>query len=387
MYEKEYLMLPGPTPVPPRVLRAMSEPLVNHRGPSFKKLIEEVTEGIQYVYQTKNDVLTLPSSGTGGLEAAIVNFLSPGDKVLALSIGAFGERFATIARNYGCIVEQIDYEWGTAANPDDVRTRLSADTKGEYKAVLVTHNETSTGVANDLKAISEARGNHPALLLVDSVSGLGVMDAKTDDWQLDVVVTAAQKGFMIPPGVAFVSVSPRAWKAYESSKAPKFYWDLGTAKKYLEKGQTSWTPPIPQYTALKEALKIFRDKGMDYIFTKQLYLRDITRAGVKAMGLKLVAADEVASAAVTAVWAPEGIEGKLINKKMREEYNVVVAGGQKKMENKAFRIGHLGYVQHVDMLVVIAALEMCLLDLGYPVELGKGVKAAQEVIMSRKGIL
>lgn len=387
MYEKEYLMLPGPTPVPPRVLRALSEPLINHRGPSFKKLLEEVTEGIQYVYQTKNDVLTLPSSGTGGMEAAIVNFLSPGDKVLALSVGAFGERFATIARNYGCVVEQIDYEWGTAVNPEDVRERLSADVSGTYKAVLVTHNETSTGVSNDLKAISAARGDHPALLLVDSVSGLGVMECKTDEWQLDVVVTAAQKGFMIPPGISFVSVSPRAWKAYEQSKAPKFYWDLGLAKKFLEKGQTAWTPPIPQYTGLQEALKIFREKGMDYIFAKQLYLRDITRAGIKAIGLKPVAADAIASAAVTSVWAPEGIEGKAINKKLREEYNVVVAGGQKKMENRSFRIGHIGYVQHVDILVVIAALEMCLTELGLPVELGKGVKAAQEVIMSRKGII
>ncbi|ABZ83709.1 soluble hydrogenase, small (42 kd) subunit, putative [Heliomicrobium modesticaldum Ice1] len=387
MFEKEYLMLPGPTPVPPRLLRALSEPLINHRGPSFKRLIDEVTEGIRYAYQTKNDVLILPSSGTGGMEAAIVNFLSPGDKVLALSIGAFGDRFATIAQTYGCIVDKVDFEWGTAVDLNVVKAKLAADVNKEYKAILVTHNETSTGVCNDLKGLSEIRGDHPALILVDSVSGLGVMEVKTDEWGLDVIVTAAQKGFMIPPGVAFVSVSPRAWAAYEKSTAPKFYWDLGSAKKFLEKGQTPVTPAIPQLTGLREALQLFREKGREAVFAKQRYLRDITRAGVKALGLKLLADDAVASAAVTAVWAPEGIEAKAINKRMREAHNVVLAGGQKKLENKIFRIGHLGYGQHLDVLATVAALEMTLKELGYPVELGAGVKAAQEVIMSRKGLL
>ncbi|QGG48541.1 pyridoxal-phosphate-dependent aminotransferase family protein [Heliorestis convoluta] len=387
MYEKEYLMLPGPTPVPPRVLRALSEPLINHRGPAFKKLIEDVTEGIKFVYQTKYDVLVLPASGTGGMEASIVNFLSPGDKVLALSIGAFGDRYATIAKNYGCVVDKVDFEWGTAIDLEAVKAKLAADVKQEYKAILVTHNETSTGVCNDLKGLAEIRGNHPALLLVDSVSGLGVMDVRPDEWGLDVVVTAAQKGFMIPPGLAFISVSPRAWEAYEQSKAPKFYWDLGSAKKFLDKGQTPVTPALPQYTGLREALKIFQEKGMEFMFAKQLYLRDMTRAAVKALGLKPLAEDAIASAAVTAVWAPEGIEAKAINKKMREEYNVVLAGGQKQLENRIFRIGHLGYVQHLDILATIGALEMCLQELGYPVELGQGTKAVQEVIMSRKGII
>ncbi|KAB2952875.1 alanine--glyoxylate aminotransferase family protein [Heliorestis acidaminivorans] len=387
MYEKEYLMLPGPTPVPPRVLRALSEPLINHRGPSFKKLIEDVTEGIRYVYQTKHDVLILPASGTGGMEASIVNFLSPGDKVLALSIGAFGDRYATIAKNYGCIVDKVDFEWGTAIDLDVVKAQLDADVNQEYKAILVTHNETSTGVCNDLEGLGNIRGDHPALLLVDSVSGLGVMDVRPDEWGLDVVVTAAQKGFMIPPGLAFISVSPKAWEAYAESKAPKFYWDLGSAKKFLEKGQTPVTPALPQYTGLREALKIFQEKGMDYMFAKQLYLRDMTRAAVKALGLKPLAEDAISSAAVTAVWAPDGIEAKAINKKMREEYNVVLAGGQKQLENKIFRIGHLGYVQHLDILATIGALEMCLQELGYPVVLGQGTKAVQEVIMSRKGII
>ncbi|MBM7868436.1 aminotransferase class V-fold PLP-dependent enzyme [Heliobacterium gestii] len=387
MQEKETPMLPGSTPVPPRLLRALSEPLLNQRGSSFKALIDDVTDGVKYAYQTNNDVLILPSSGTGGMEAAIVNFLSPGDKVLALSIGAFGDRFATIAQTHGCIVDKVDFPWGAAVDLQVVRERLAADVHKEYKAILVTHNETATGVCNDLQGLGQVRGDHPALILVDSVSALGVMEVKTDEWGLDVIVTAAQKGFLIPPGVCFVSVSPRAWAAYERSTSPKFYWDLGSAKKFLEKGQTPVTPAIPQLAGLREALKLFQEKGLDHIFAKQIYLRDITRAGVKALGLKPLADDAVASAAVTAVWAPAGIEARAINRKMREDYNVVLAGGQKKLENKIFRIGHLGYVQHLDILATIGALEMTLKELGVPIELGSGVKAAQNVIMSRKGLL
>ncbi|MDD2420982.1 MAG: alanine--glyoxylate aminotransferase family protein [Heliobacteriaceae bacterium] len=387
MYEKEYLMLPGPTPVPPRVLRTLSQPLINHRGPQFKELLEEVTAGVKRIYQTKNDVFIFPSSGTGGLEAAVVNFLSPGDKVLALSIGAFGDRFAKIAQIYGCAVDKVEFAWGTAVDPALVAAKLTADQGREYKAILVTHNETSTGVVNDIQAVSAARGDHPALIMVDAVSGLGVMDLKTDAWGLDVVVTAAQKAFMIPPGLSFVAVSPRAWEAFATATLPKFYWDLGQAKEYYAIGQTLVTPALPQINALRETLKIFAAKSLDQLFARQAYLRDITRAGVKGLGLKLLVPEEIASATVTAVCVPEGINIKQLMQKLREEYNVVLAGGQQKLAAKIFRIGHLGYIQHLDILAVIGALEMSLKELGFPVVLGQGVKAAQEVIMVRKGLL
>lgn len=382
--EKQYLQLPGPTPVPPRVLRALSEPMINHRGAEFRELLEEVTAGVKWSFQTENEVYIFPAAGTGGMEAAVVNFISPGEKVLAVSIGVFGNRFAEIAGRFGTRVEKLEFDWGTAADPGKIGQRLAEDEKREIKAVLITHNETSTGVINDLPAVRRAMGNHPALLIVDAVSSLGAMDLRTDEWGLDVVVTGAQKAFMLPPGLTMLSVSPRAWEAAQQCTNAKYYWDLGAARKYLEKGQTPYTPALPLLTGLRESLKMMRQEGLARSFARHALMRDMTRAAMRALGLELLCEDSVASAAVTAVRSPAGLEANRLRRVARENYNVVLAGGQQKLENVIFRLGHLGWVQPLDIIAAVAALEMALLDCGIPVPLGAGVTRAQEVLRAKR---
>lgn len=384
MREKQILLLPGPTPVPPRVLRAMAAPAINHRGPEFKELLFEVTEGVKKIYQTENDLFLLTASGTGAMEAAVANFVNEGDKVLVASIGAFGDRFAKICAQYGALVDKLDYQWGTAVNPEDIKAKLLDDTKKEIKAVFVQHNETSTGVLNDIKAISQARGDHPALLIVDAISGLAAAELLTDDWGLDVVISGSQKAFMMPPGLATISVSKRAWAAY-SAESPKFYFDLKPYKEYFEKGQPPWTPAISLVQGLRESLQIMLEEGLENIIRRHYLHRDMVRAAIKAIGLELLAQDQVASPAVTAVKSPAGILPSTITGKMREKYNVVVAGGQAKLKDEIFRIGHLGYVQPADLLAALAALEMVLRDEGIDVKLGSAVAAAQQVLEEKGG--
>ena len=382
--EKQYLQLPGPTPVPPRVLRALSEPMINHRGAEFRELLEEVTAGVKWSFQTENEVFIFPAAGTGGMEAAVVNFISPGEKVLAVSIGVFGNRFAEIAGRFGARVEKLEFDWGTAADPEKIGQRLAEDEKREIKAVLITHNETSTGVTNDLPAVRRAMGNHPALLIVDAVSSLGAMDLRTDEWGLDVVVTGAQKAFMLPPGLTMLSVSPRAWEAAQQCTNAKYYWDLGAARKYQEKGQTPYTPALPLLTGLRESLKMMRQEGLTGSFDRHARMRDMTRAAMRALGLELLCEDAVASAAVTAVRSPAGLEANRLRRVARENYNVVLAGGQQKLDNVIFRLGHLGWVQPLDIIAAIAAVEMALLDCGVPVPLGAGVTKAQEMLRAER---
>ena len=379
--KKQYLLLPGPTPVPSQVLRGLAKPMINHRGPEFKKLLIEVSEGLKEVFSTENEVLVFPSAGTGGMEAAVVNFVSPGEKVLVVSIGNFGDRFAEICRRFGAVVEKMDFPWGTAADPAVLEDRIKKDTGKEIKAVFVTHNETSTGVTNDLPQLRAALGDHPALFIVDSVSGLGAMPLETDAWKLDVVVAGSQKSFMLPPGLSFVSVSERAWERAEKCTNPRYYWDLRAAREFAQKGQTPYTPALPQLTGLVESLKMIKEEGKENVIARHRMLRDMVRSGVRALGLSLLAEDDVASTAVTAVLAPEGIAADTIRSTMREKFNVVVAGGQSKLKNKIFRIGHLGYVQELDILAALAALEMSLALCGYQVNIGQGVRAAQEVVM------
>ena len=381
MDDKQYLMLPGPTPVPPQVLRALAKPMINHRGPEFKELFAELTAGLKEVYSTENDVLIFPSAGSGAMEAAVVNFISPGDKVLVVSIGNFGERFAEISRRFGAVVEKLDFPWGTAADPTALEERIKQDTNKEIKAVFVTHNETSTGVTNNLPALRKALGDHPALFIVDSVSGLGAMELETDAWNLDVVVAGSQKSFMIPPGLSFISVSKRAWEVAEKCTNARFYWDIAAARKYAEKGQTPYTPAIPQLTALAESLQMIKAEGLPNVIARHRRLRDMVRAGVRAMGLEPLADDLVASNAVTAITAPTGVEVDTMRRVLREKFHVIVAGGQSQLKGKIFRIGHLGYVQELDILAALAALEMSLVMCGYKVNLGQGIRAAQEIAM------
>lgn len=381
MKGEPYLLLPGPTPVPERVSRAMNRPMINHRGPEFKSILEYVVAGIKRVYRTKANLLIYPASGTGGLEAAVVNFISPGDKVLAISIGVFGDRFASIAKTFGAEVEKMDFAWGTGADPEKIKERLARDEKHEIKAILITHNETSTGAFNDIKAIREAMGDHPALFMVDAVSGLAAIDLHMDEWQLDVVISGSQKAFMIPPGLSFLAFSERAYEVYQKNTNTRYYWDLAEGLNYQQKGQTPFTPPISLYYGLHEALQMMIEEGLDQVISRHRAYRDMVRSSVKAMGLSLLTEDRYASSAVTSVVAPENIGANAIRRAMQEEFNIILAGGQQSLDNVIFRIGHLGYVRELDLLSVLAALEITLVKFDYPLELGTGLKVAQKAIV------
>lgn len=380
MIGEQYLLLPGPTPVPDRVMRAMSKPLVNHRGPEFKELLIQVTAGVKKVYRTRGNVLIYPASGTGGLEAAVVNFISPGDKVLAVSIGVFGDRFADIAARFGARVEKLAFPWGKAADAQQIKEILDRDKQAEIKAVLVTQNETSTGVYNDLKSISQACAGHPALLLVDAVSGLGAVDLRMDEWGLDVVISGSQKAFMIPPGMSFMAFNEKALQVHRNCTCPRYYWDLDWGMKYLEKGQNPFTPPISLYYGLGEALTMLFEEGLDQVLERHRNYRTMVRSSVKAMGLEPLAEDDCASPAVTSVVAPGRKGANKLRSVLQNEYNITLAGGQQSLDDVIFRIGHLGYIRELDLLSVLAALEIVLIKSGYPLELGVGVKEAQHFL-------
>ena len=358
----EQLRIPGPTPCPDEVLQAMSRQMINHRGPQFAQILADVTTKLKQLFQTKGDVFLLTGSGTGGLEAAIVNTLSPGDTVLSVSIGVFGERFATIAEKFGAEVIPLRFEWGKAADADAVRQALKAEPK--IKAVLVTHNETSTGVTNDLASISSVVKEADKLLLVDAISSLGSINLPVDDWHCDVTVTGSQKGWMVPPGLTMVSVSQEAWQAQAKARMPRFYWDFAKAKSYLESGQTPWTPVISVIFALSVALDMILKEGLTNIFTRHARVAQAAQEGIKSLGLSLFAEESHASNTVTAV-AANGLDTKKMLKILREEYQVILAGGQQKLDGKIFRIGHLGWVNEDDIEVVISALKIVLPQAGF----------------------
>ena len=359
------LRIPGPTPCPDDVLEAMGRQMINHRGPEFAELLERVTDGLKLLFQTEHDVLILTASGTGAMEAMVVNTLSPGDRVLAVSIGAFGDRFGSIAETYGAGVERLSFEWRTAADPEAVAQALEQD--DSYRAVLVTHNETSTGVTNDLEAIASAirRVRPDVLILVDAISSLGSLPCAVDAWDLDVVATGSQKGWMVPPGLAMVSVGPRGWQAFERAKMPRFYFDFGRARDFLTKRQTPWTPAVSIFYALDVSLQHLVEEGVEGIVARHRRLGELTRREVKALGLKLFADERFASNTVTAVRVPEGVQGSALTKMLREEYQVVVAGGQGKLAGQIFRIGHLGWAAEEDIQAAIEALRGALPRLGY----------------------
>lgn len=359
------LRIPGPTPCPEDVLQAMSRQMINHRGPEFKDMLARITTGLQNMFLTRNDVLTLTSAGTGAIESAVVNTLSAGDKALCVSIGVFGDRFADIAKTYGVDVTKLSFEQGTAADPEQISAALKAN--DSFKAVMVTHNETSTGVTNDLGAIAKAiRSVRPdILILVDAISSLGSVPLPIDEWDLDVVFTGSQKGWMVPPGMSMVAVSKRAWDAADKATAPRYYFDYKKAKSYLEKGETPWTPAVSVYFAMDVALKKLEAEGLDAIHARHARLGQFTRDGVKALGLKLLADERVASNTVTAVVVPEGVDGPSLNKMMRMEYNTVLAGGQGPLTGKIFRIGHLGLVEQADLQACLDALKLALPRLGF----------------------
>ena len=370
MRETPNLRIPGPTPVPADVLEAVARPMVDHRGREFAALIGRVAERLKEFYLTKEDVLLMSASGTGGLEAAVVNTLSPGDRVLAVSIGAFGDRFAAIAETFGAEVTVLPYEWGQAAAPEDVAKALAADPA--IKAVLVTHNETSTGVTNPLEEIARVVRETDRLLLVDAVSSLGAIPLDTDGWGLDAVVTGSQKGWMVPPGLAFVCLSERAWKANESARMPRFYFDAAKHRDLLHKGQTPWTPTVSVFFGLDVALERMAVEGLESIHARHAAIARIVRERVKALGLELLAADErYASSTVTAIKCPEGVEVKALRTTLEDEHGVVVAGGQGKLAGKIFRIGHLGLVSEDDIRHALDALSEALPRVGFNIPVSR----------------
>ena len=350
------LRIPGPIPVPEDVLTAMASPMINHRGQQFQEILYRITERIQKVFETSSDVFILTGSGTAALEAAIVNTLSPGQKVLNTSIGFFGDRFGEIARRYGAEVTDLQFPWGDAVDLDILRKSLNDDP--ELTAVLVTHNETSTGVTNDLEAVSNiVKKEFNKLLLVDGISSVSSIPLKTDAWGCDVVATASQKGWMTPPGLSFISFSEEAWKAYEYSTMPKYYFDMGQYRRYYEKGQPPYTPSLSTYFALDLALGKIISEGIDSMYDRHEYIAEMTRTGISAIGLELFPEKNVASNTVTAVRVPESVSCSELLSYLSKEKGIILGGGQGPVEGKIFRIGHMGYVDISEIQEVLDALK------------------------------
>ncbi len=373
---KNRLMSPGPTPVPEKVLLKMADTIIHHRTPQFKVVLKDVHAKLKKVFCTKNPVFVLASSGSGAMESSVVNLLAKGDKALVIRGGKFGGRFAEILEAYGIEVAAYDVKWGEGADPSVVEEMLKADPA--IKVVYSTLCETSTGVVNDIKAIAEVTSKTDAVLVVDAISGLSADELRADDWGVDVVVCGSQKGLMLPPGLGFLSLSPKAEKLVERSDLPKYYFDLVAAKEAHDKDDTPWTPAISLITGLNEVLDMLLEEGIDNVLARHARLAEVTRESVKAMGLELFASSP--SNAVTSVKVPEGVDGAALVKKMREEQGVTIAGGQADLEGKIFRVGHLGYMDGYDIITTIAGIEMVLTQLGYDMELGKGVAKAQELL-------
>ena len=377
MQDKLSLMIPGPTPVPETVLQAMGRHPIGHRSADFQKIVKRTTKQLQWLHQTTGDVLAITGSGTAAMEAGIINVLSKGEKVLCGDNGKFGERWVKLARAYGLDVQVIQAEWGQPLDPEAFRTALEADTAKAIKAVILTHSETSTGVINDLEAIAKhARAHGTALTIADCVTSLGACNVPMDEWGLDVIGSGSQKGYMMPPGLAFVAMSERAWEAYGRSDLPKFYLDLGKYRKSARADSNPFTPAINLYFALEAALEMMQAEGLEAIFARHARHRAAAQAGMEAMGLPLYAAEGHGSPAITAV-APEGIDAEALRKAVKEKFDILLAGGQDHLKGKVFRIGHLGFVCDRDVLTAVAAIEATLADLGlHKGSMGAGVAAA-----------
>ena len=368
MPAKRYLVTPGPTPVPPEVVAAMSAPMLHHRGPEFQAIADRVRARLGEVLRTAGDVLLFASSGTGAMEAAVVNLCSPGDRVLVASAGRFGERWASIARSYGLDVVHLRYAWGEALIPGEIAARL--EEAGGVHAVYVTHSETSTGVVHDVRAIAERVAGSGAFLVVDAVSSLGAVPLETDAWGLDVVVSGSQKALMTPPGLAFSSVSAAAKAASATAGLPRFSLDWGRA------GSFGSTPAVSLVMGLDAALELLLGEGLEAAFDRHRRLGRACRAGAKAMGLELFSPDEDRSAVVTAIRVPAGIDGKAIVRSMREHSGVTAGGGQGELAGQIVRIGHIGHISVSDVTAALAALELALAAAGADVERGVAVRAA-----------
>jgi aspartate aminotransferase-like enzyme len=368
------LRIPGPTPLPDRVVRAMNRPLIDHRGPEFAAILAEVTAGAKRVFRTKNDLLLLTSSGTGGLESAVANLVSPGDEVVVALCGNFGERFAALASAYGCDVVRLEFEWGMPVEPDDLAQVLSNHPKA--KVLLLTHNETSTGLTNPLRELARVGRDAGRIVVVDGVSSISSIDIETDAWGVDVAVSGSQKGWMAPPGIALVSVSERAWEQQARARAPRFYFDWKEAKTWADKGMTPFTPAIPVAFALQEGLHMLEEEGLDHVYERHLRLARATQAGLVALGFQLYAREGYRSNTVTSALPPAGLDVNALRKLLNDKYGVVIAGGQGKMTGKMVRVGHLGAIGDGDVVQVLWAIEQACEELDVAPADGRAVAAA-----------
>jgi aspartate aminotransferase-like enzyme len=374
MSEKRHLLTPGPTPVPPEVLAAISQPVVHHRSPDFRPVYERLLARLRDVFRTKSEVLLFGSAGTGAMESTVANLCTPGERVLVVSAGAFGDRWRAIASSYGAEVETLDYAWGEIPAVDDVTGRLRE--LGGVKAVFLTHSETSTGVVCDLQALAAAVSEQGALSVVDAVSSLGAVPVETDAWGLDAVVSGSQKALMTPPGLAMVSASERAWAA--RGESPRFYFDWERTRKAQAALDAPFTPPVSLVAGLDVALGILLDAGLDAVFDRHVRLGRACREGAKAMGLELFSPDEDRSAVVTAIRAPDGIDATKLVRGLRDRFGITIANGQSTLKGKIFRIGHIGYFDVFDITTALAALELALADAGAEIERGVAVTRALE---------
>lgn len=380
--DQQILRIPGPTPIPPSVQRAMAQPMIGHRGQSTSDLLARIRPKLKRVFGTEQDVIILTGSGTAGLETAVVNAVAPGEEVLVLVTGAFGERFLKICRAYQITAHVLQVEWGKAAHPEHIKGFLKEHPN--VKVVLSTFCETSTGVLNPVKELAEAvREVSEALVIVDGVSCVGGVETKMDEWGIDVLVTGSQKAFMLPAGLAFISASKRAWKKIEANPQPRFYLDLKSHRDNLLKDTTPFTPAISILFGLEQALELMEEEGLEEVYARHLLMMKMVRAAFNALHIPLLTTEEDASPTVTAV-APDDFDANAFRKIMKSEFGISIAGGQQQLDGKIFRIGHMGYCSAADVLQLISAIEIGLMKIGKSVELGKGTGAAQQVYLNER---
>jgi len=379
MAGKRYLMAPGPTPVPPEVLAAGAEPVLHHRGPDFRAVMLRCLERLGLVLQTENDVLLFTASGSGAFESAVVNLLSPGERVLAVSAGEFGERWARVAAAYGADVQDLRYDWGETPRAEDVRARVE---ETGAAVVFLVHSETSTGVVADVQLLAQAARETGATVVVDAVSSLGAVPLETDAWELDVVVSGSQKALMTPPGLSLTSVSSAAWERCARTTTPRFYFDWQKLRASLETGTTPFTPAVSLVAALDVALGLLLEEGLDAAFARHAALGRACREGAKAMGLELFSPDEERSAVVTAILTPDGVDARELVLALRDRFGITVAGGHGELGSRMFRIGHIGYYDVFDITTALAAVELLLVESGADIERGAAVTRALEAYRS-----
>ncbi len=374
---KKRLFTPGPTPVPETVALKMAAPIIHHRNPEFREVMARANRNLKYVFQTEQPVLTLTCSGTGGVEATFVSLFSPGDTIVSVNGGKFGERWVTMPRAFGMNVVEIKVPWGTAVRPDQILEALR--TNPGTKAVYLVHSETSTGTATDVREAARLiHANSDAMVCVDGITAIGAHELRFDAWGIDVCVTGSQKGLMIPPGLAFVALSRRAISMMESSRTPRFYFDLKKALHAYEKDDTPWTPAVSLIVGVDAALEMIRAEGIENVWKRHERLAHALRAGIHAVGLRLFSS--APSHAVTAVWLPEGMDWKSFNRSLKVENGITIAGGQDDFAGKIFRVSHLGYYDELDMVTVMAAVERSLADQNHRFDLGSGVAAVQRAL-------